>query len=125
MRFLIDSALSSAVAADLRQAGRDVKHVRDCGMAGASDADIFAAAARDERTVVSADTDFGTLLPLRQERKPSVILFRGATPRRPSDQAALLIVNLPAVEQALELGAVVVIEPTRVRVRMLPIMPSS
>ena len=30
-----------------------------------------------------------------------------------------------AVEKPLELGAVVVIEPTRVRVRTLPIMPLS
>ena len=125
MRFLIDNALSPAVAVALRQAGHDVEHVRDRGMGRASDAEIFAAAARDDRVVVSADTAFGTLLALRHEQKPSVVLFRGATPRRPADQAALLIANLPAIQKALELGAVVVIEPTRVRVRSLPIMPSS
>lgn len=51
---------------------------------------------------------------------PSVILFRGAA-RRPATQAAVLLSNLASVESALADGAIVVIEPTRIRIRALPI----
>ena len=124
MRFLIDNALSPIVAEGLRQSGHDAVHVRDLGLAAADDVTIFEHGGRDQRVIVSADTDFGTILALRKTAYPSVILFRGATPRNPTGQVRLLLANLGEIATVVERGAVVVLEPQRIRVRMLPINPA-
>ena len=125
MRLLIDNALSPRVAEGLCAGGYDAVHVGAIGMAKADDNEIFEWCQANDRVVVSADTDFGTLLAQAREKSPSVLLLRRVSQRRPEAQVVLLLANLPKLVDALDAGSVVVIEENRIRVRTLPIMGAS
>ena len=88
-------------------------------MQSAADAEIIALAHEEERTILTQDTDFGTLLVTETGQRVSVVMLRsrhGAA----QHQAQLLLRALPQVEQALAGGAIVVVSDSSVRVRDLP-----
>jgi predicted nuclease of predicted toxin-antitoxin system len=121
MKFLIDNSFSPVLATLPQQADHDAIHVRSLGLQRAEDAAIFDRAAAENQIVVSADTDFGTLLAERGSQKPSVIQFRGEGNRTPEVLARVILANLPQLNDPLESGSIVTFEPSRVRVRGLPI----
>lgn len=109
------------MAEELRNAGHDAVHVRQYEMQAASDDTIFERAGSENRVLISADTDFGRILALRTVSEPSVILLRWPELRQPAAQAQIILSNLVNMSADLEKGCVVVIEQSRLRVRLLPI----
>jgi predicted nuclease of predicted toxin-antitoxin system len=106
MRLLLDENLSPAVSGFLVEAGHDVVHVRDRGLTSARDDVVLAVAATEERVLISADTDFGTLLARSGANSPSVVLIRRAAGRRAAHQARLLIDNF------LQCRTILMVEPS-------------
>lgn len=121
MRFLVDENLSFRLTAHLHEGGHDALHVDDVGLGSAADLEILEFAAHEDRIVLSSDTDFGALLAVHRLRKPSVILTREVSTYPAADLAALLLVNLDDLAEALGAGAVVAIGPEVMRVRALPV----
>ncbi len=90
-------------------------------MQAASDYEILARALAEDRIVISADSDFGTILAAQETEHPSFILFRHDRTRRTHpDYIDVLIPALPVLESELAAGCVAVFRNHRLRVRRLP-----
>ena len=120
IKLLIDNALSPLVADKLREKGYDVVHVREINMQKASDREIFERAFKEDRVLISDDTDFSYLLYTWNKNKPSLILFRKGH-HRPQDQIEILVKHLPEFKKEIEQASIIVFEKNRVRIRKLPL----
>ena len=121
MKFLLDANLSPTLAAPLRDAGYETVHVADIGLLTATDDLILSRAAAERYTVITADSDFPTMLALRRATTPSVVHLRHINELTRQAQGALLTANLPTVLDDLRHGAIVSLSPTRLAIRELPI----
>lgn len=121
MKLLVDENLSGRVASTLRDAGHDAVHVTTVGLANTDDDVILRSAADDGRIIVTADADFGALLALRRDRRPSVLMLRSSDRLTPDQQVELILATLAQVGNELDAGAVASVTPERIRVRTLPI----
>jgi predicted nuclease of predicted toxin-antitoxin system len=120
MRFLADMGVDIRVVQWLRQNGHDAKHLRDEGLHRIPNGEIFVKAISENRVIVTFDLDFGEIVALSQGEKASVILLRLHNTRTPHLIKRLATVLTDATE-ALEQGAVVVVEESRHRIRYLPL----
>ena len=121
MKFLIDKNISYRICPYLEAAGHEAAHVDSLALAAADDIEILEHARADAAVIVSADTDFGTLLAAQRAALPSVILTREVSTMPAAELALLLLANLESVADALGAGAVVAIGRRGIRVRRLPL----
>jgi predicted nuclease of predicted toxin-antitoxin system len=119
MRFLADMGVAGRVVDWLRARGHDVKHLREEGLQCLPDKEVFQKAVVEGRIVITFDLDFGEIVALSGGRTTGVILFRLRNTRTPQIIERLEKV-LSDSSNALEGGAIVVVEESRYRVRYLP-----
>jgi predicted nuclease of predicted toxin-antitoxin system len=115
LRFLVDESLPRAVTRALASAGYDTVDVRDAGLRGSTDAAIALTAAAERRIVVAGDTDFANALTFPPGTHPGIIVLRLPNAWTPTQRATRLMAALDATLVASLPGAIVIIEPSRVR----------
>ena len=121
MKLLLDQGLPRSAAALLCEADIDTLHVAQIGLSAAEDREILIYAQDDKRVVVTLDSDFHALLALTEATSPSVIRIRIQSLRAPA-LTELLVKVINKCEADLQQGAVVTVEPSRIRVRHLPLL---
>lgn len=120
VRLLVDMNLSIEWIAFLEQAGWSTVHWSAVGDPCAEDTEIMEWALSQGRAVFTHDLDFGTALALTHAGGPSVIQVRSQRVL-PAYIGALVLAALKQYDAELSAGALVVVEETRNRVRVLPL----
>ena len=117
---LLDMNLSPAWVEVLKKRGWLAVHWSAVGDPHASDREIMDWAAEHEYVVFTHDLDFGTMLALSHANGPSVLQIR-AEDILPDHLESSVIAALNQHERDLASGALVVVDESRSRVRVLPI----
>jgi predicted nuclease of predicted toxin-antitoxin system len=121
MKLLVDMNLSPEWVEVLKRAGWETVHWSTIGNPRAEDHKIMEWAQKHQHVVFTHDLDFGTLLALTQAHGPSVIQVR-TQDVTPSGIGSFVINSLRQFEDLLEQGALIVLDESRARARILPLI---
>jgi predicted nuclease of predicted toxin-antitoxin system len=120
MKLLVDMNLSPRWIPFLLTARFDAVHWSTLGKATAPDSEVMAFAADHDYVVLTHDLDFSAILAATHGEKPSVVQIR-AEDISPKVTGPQLIRALHYAAPDLELGALITVDPVRIRVRLLPL----
>lgn len=120
MKILLDMNLSPRWTEVLAAAEITSIHWSSVGSVQASDPEIMAYAQSGNWVVLTQDLDFGAILATTHGEKPSVIQLRSEDVS-PEAAASSVIVAVRQMAAELEAGALLTIDPKRVRLRYLPL----
>lgn len=120
LAILIDMNLSIEWVPVLEQAGWPAVHWSQVGRPDAEDALLMQWATAHHHVVFTHDLDFGTTLALTQASGPSVLQVRGQNVM-PQQMASTVLTALRQYEAELAAGAIVVVDKSKSRARVLPL----
>ena len=120
VKLVVDMYLSPSFVEVLSEEGFEVRHWSTVGEPTAPDTQIMAWDRSNGSVVLTHDLDFGALLAVSNADGPSVVQVR-TRDVSPKALGATLIAVLHGHREALEEGALVVVEPSGSRVRILPL----
>ncbi len=124
MRLLIDQNLPRRLTSLLQIGGHDAVHTEDVGMATTPDPSILSWCCGEVRMLVTADKKLTKFLVSSGASCPSVLITRDVRTLPVEQTSALLIANLPAIEQVIDErgNAVFSLRPAKpIRAELLPL----
>jgi predicted nuclease of predicted toxin-antitoxin system len=120
MKLLVDMNLSPGWVSFLAEAGFEAVHWSDVGAGNAPDSELMQWAVEHGYVVLTADLGFGAILAATQSRRPSVVQLRSDI-LAPRAIGGAVVTAIRQARQELLDGALVAVEVTRARLRILPL----
>ena len=113
MKLLLDTCVSRSAQVELKAAGHDVQQTGESA-SDPGDEEILAQAHREKRILVTLDKDFGELAIVHGQGHSGIVRLVGVSAKR---QGAVCRTIVEQYGEQLAAGAIVTVEPGRVRVR--------
>jgi predicted nuclease of predicted toxin-antitoxin system len=120
MKILIDMNLSPRWIDIFSENNIESVHWSHIGSSGATDNEIMTYAKEHGYAVFTHDLDFGAILAVTHNDKPSVIQIRTGD-IDPAITAQLVLKALYTAAQEIEMGALITIDLNKTRIRILPL----
>lgn len=120
MKLLIDMNLSPRWVDLLTEAGIETVHWTSVGPINAPDGEIMAFARSSGFIVLTHDLDFSAVLAATNGNKPSVVQIRSENVS-PDVIGSQVINGIRQMATELEAGALLTVDPARMRLRLLPL----
>ena len=120
MKLLIDMNLSPEWGEVFTACGWECVHWSEIGNPSAPDSELMRWAKENGFVVFTHDLDFGALLAACGDSKPSVVQMR-CQDTRPTAMGGILTTALRECLPELASGALVTVDPYRMRVTLLPL----
>ncbi len=120
MKVLIDVNLSPRLVKELEKFGLEAVHWSEIGSLSSTDREFFTWVKEKGYLGITHDLDFGAILAATHTKAPSVVQIRTLNVK-PEILAPKIWNLLQKFEDHLRKGALIVLEETRSRVRILPL----
>ena len=121
MKLLLDTCIAGGAVAPLMAAGHDVIWAGGW-LVDPGDDEILARASHEDRILITLDKDFGELAVVREQAHAGIIRLVILSA---SQQSAACVMALNRYGTELQSGAIVTVEPGRIRIRPATSRPES
>jgi predicted nuclease of predicted toxin-antitoxin system len=116
VRFLLDENVALALAAALREAGHEARHILEIGRARTPDEIVRALAIESDEVIITGDLDFCDERDIAPS-DPSVFILRVWPNLTPELLGADVVKRIAELEPSAFRGNIVVLEPGSTRIR--------
>jgi len=117
MTFVIDENMPRSLAAALQSSGYTVKDIRDHGLRGKPDADVFAFSQEQKAVRITADLGFGDVGQFPLDSHHGIIVVRLPDELSISSRVAQIQSTITSLQGRSLTHTLVIISPGKIRVR--------
>lgn len=117
LKFVVDEDMPRSTSKLLRDKGFDVLDVRDCGLRGKSDEEVFRFAQKEGAVILTGDSGFGNLLKFPVGSHSGIVIVHFPNEVSTSDLNHQISMEFDKLAETEFNGNLIIFEPGKIRIR--------
>jgi len=116
-KFLVDEDMPRSTALILRDKGYDVMDVRDCGLRGKGDKEVFAFAQQNGAVLITGDMGFSNITHFRIGSHAGIVIAHYPNEMSPAEINKQIIEAFDHLTESDFKGNLIILDPGKIRIR--------